>query len=118
MKATQKQIALLKKLHRHYCDESVDLSALDIKHASKLISTLIEMRKAGWNIKRQIYLSDVFYDIEEEAFGKYVTPQPRVGKAPPTTPREPQQCGSLPVCMERKKCREVERTPTATANKC
>lgn len=70
MKATQKQIALLRKLHNHY--NNVDLSALDIKHASKLISTLIEMRKAGWNIKRQMYLSDVFYDLEEEAFGKYV----------------------------------------------
>ena len=72
MKATQKQIALLKKLHPHY--DNVDLSALDIKHASKLISTLIEIRKAGWNIKRQMYLSDVFYDLEEEAFGEYVTP--------------------------------------------
>ena len=72
MKATQKQIALLKKLHQYY--NNVDLTALDIKHASKLISTLIEMRKCPWNIKRQIYLSDVFYDLEEEAFGAQLTP--------------------------------------------
>ena len=72
MKATQKQIALLKKLHQYY--NNVDLTALDIKHASKMISTLIEMRKCPWNIKRQIYLSDVFYDLEEEAFGEQLTP--------------------------------------------
>ena len=72
MKATQKQIALLKKLHQYY--NNVDLTTLDIKHASKLISTLIEMRKSPWNIKRQIYLSDVFYDLEEEAFGEQLTP--------------------------------------------
>ena len=72
MKATEKQIALLRKLHNHY--NNVDLSALDIKYASKLISTLIEMKKCPWNIKRQIYLSDVFYDLEEEAFGEQLTP--------------------------------------------
>ncbi|MBO6250574.1 MAG: hypothetical protein J6N71_04425 [Muribaculaceae bacterium] len=43
MKATQKQIALQKKLHPHY--DNVDLTALDIKHASKLISILLKMKK-------------------------------------------------------------------------
>lgn len=36
MKATAKQIALLKKLYPYY--QGVDISALDIKHASKMIS--------------------------------------------------------------------------------
>ena len=72
MKATPKQIALLKKLHPVYCN--VDLQPLDIKHASKLISTLIDMKRNPWNTKQQMHLSDVFYDLEEEVFGDYVTP--------------------------------------------
>lgn len=73
MKATQKQIALLRKLHNYY--NNVDLSELDIKHASKLISVLLTMRKNRWNFKYLACLSDEFYDIEEQAFGnKVITP--------------------------------------------
>ena len=73
MKATTKQIALLKKLHPYYC--KVDISALDIKHASKLISVLLTMKKNRWNFKYLASLSDEFYDIEEQAFGNdIITP--------------------------------------------
>ena len=73
MKATTKQIALLKKLHPYYC--KVDISALDIKHASKLISVLLTMKKNRWNFKYLANLSDEFYDIEEQAFGnEIITP--------------------------------------------
>lgn len=72
MKATTKQIALLKKLHPYY--QGVDISALDIKHASKMISILLTMRKNCWNLKLCAVLSDEFYDIEEKVFGDYLTP--------------------------------------------
>ena len=73
MKATTKQIELLKKLHPYYC--KVDISALDIKHASKLISVLLTMKKNRWNFKYLASLSDEFYDIEEQAFGNdIITP--------------------------------------------
>ena len=73
MKATEKQIALLRKLHHYY--QKVDISELDIKHASKLISVLLTMRKNRWNFKYLACLSDEFYDIEEQAFGnKVITP--------------------------------------------
>ncbi len=73
MKATTKQIALLKKLHPYY--QGVDISALDIKHASKMISVLLTMKKNRWNFKYLACLSDEFYDIEEQAFGnEIITP--------------------------------------------
>ena len=32
------------------------------------------MKRNPWNTKQQMHLSDVFYDLEEEVFGDYVTP--------------------------------------------
>ncbi len=73
MKATTKQIELLKKLHPYY--QGVDISALDIKHASKMISVLLTMKKNRWNFKYLACLSDEFYDIEAQAFGnEIITP--------------------------------------------
>lgn len=75
MKATIKQQNLLINLHPYYGQVKEQLSELDIKHASKLISVLLTMRKNRWNFKYLACLSDEFYDIEEQAFGnKVITP--------------------------------------------
>ena len=72
MKATIKQQNLLIKLHPYYGQVKEQLSELDIKHASKLISVLLTMRKNRWNFKYLACLSDEFYDIEEQAFGNAI----------------------------------------------